>query len=55
MYNPGVIFPIRRSWGSSDDKGRLTYDNLHNEDLRIGGLYLCSIPIANIPVPKNHG
>ncbi|OQE20849.1 hypothetical protein PENFLA_c015G07408 [Penicillium flavigenum] len=44
----------RRSWGSSDDEGPLTHDNLHNEDLRVGGPYLCSIPTANIPVPKNH-
>ncbi|KAJ5530813.1 hypothetical protein N7527_004206 [Penicillium freii] len=44
----------RRSWGSSDDGGRLTHDNLHNEDLRVGGPYLCSIPTTNIPIPKNH-
>ncbi|KAJ5171849.1 hypothetical protein N7492_004442 [Penicillium capsulatum] len=44
----------RRSWGSGDDEGRLTQDNLHNEDLRIGGPYLCSIPTANLPVPRNH-
>ncbi|KAJ5578129.1 uncharacterized protein N7459_007093 [Penicillium hispanicum] len=42
------------SWGSSDDEGRLTHDNLHNEDLCIGGPYLCSIPTASIPVPTNH-
>ena len=44
----------RRSWGSSDDEGPLTHDNLHNEDLRVGGPYLCSIPTANVVVPKNH-
>ncbi|KAJ5261428.1 hypothetical protein N7478_012023 [Penicillium angulare] len=44
----------RRSGGSSDDEGRLTHDNLHNEDLRVGGPYLCSIPTASIPVPTNH-
>ncbi|KAJ9486013.1 hypothetical protein VN97_g7340 [Penicillium thymicola] len=44
----------RRSWGSSDDEGPLTHDNLHNEDLRVGGPYLCSIPTASAVVPKNH-
>ncbi|KAJ5251625.1 hypothetical protein N7489_002035 [Penicillium chrysogenum] len=44
----------RRSWGSSDDEGPLTHDNLHNEDLRVGGPYLCSIPTANVVVPRNH-
>lgn len=40
----------RRSWGSSDDEGQLTHDNLDNEDLRVGGPYLCSIPTALIPI-----
>ncbi|KOS39044.1 hypothetical protein ACN38_g10130 [Penicillium nordicum] len=44
----------RRSWGSSDDEGPLTHDNLLNEDLRVGGPYLCSIPTASVVVPKNH-
>lgn len=34
----------RRSRGSSDDEGKITPDGLHNEDLRVGGPYLCSFP-----------
>ncbi|KAJ5360905.1 hypothetical protein N7517_010096 [Penicillium concentricum] len=44
----------RRSRGSSDDEGQLTEDNLHNEDLRVGGPYLCSIPTTSVVVPRDH-
>ncbi|KAJ5720925.1 uncharacterized protein N7483_008859 [Penicillium malachiteum] len=44
----------RRSLGSSDDEGLLTWDNFHNEDLRVGGPYLCSIPTTSRPVPYRH-
>ncbi|KAJ5719687.1 hypothetical protein N7493_007265 [Penicillium malachiteum] len=44
----------RRSLGSSDDEGGLTSDNLHNEDLRVGGPYLCSIPTKNVAIPARH-
>ena len=35
----------RRSRGSSDDDGSLTSDGFCNEDLRVGGPRLCSIPV----------
>ncbi|KAJ5697974.1 hypothetical protein N7488_011658 [Penicillium malachiteum] len=44
----------RRSLGSSDDEGGLTSDNLHNEDLRVGGPYLYSIPTSYETIPARH-
>ncbi|KAJ5578631.1 uncharacterized protein N7459_007595 [Penicillium hispanicum] len=40
----------RRSRGSSDDEGQLTFDGLSNEDLRVGGPYLCSLPVKTITI-----
>lgn len=44
----------RRSRGSSDDEGQVTPDGFSNEDLRVGGPYLCSIPADAITVPGSH-
>ncbi|KAJ5937491.1 hypothetical protein N7454_003833 [Penicillium verhagenii] len=40
----------RRSHGSSDDEGKLGEDGFCNEDLRVGGPELCSIPLLRTPV-----
>ncbi|KAJ5937105.1 hypothetical protein N7466_003555 [Penicillium verhagenii] len=37
----------KRLRGSSDDNGELTSDGFSNEDLRVGGPDLCSLPAAN--------
>ncbi|GES65531.1 hypothetical protein ATEIFO6365_0010045400 [Aspergillus terreus] len=44
----------RRYRGSSDDEGKLTYDGFTNEDLRVGGPYLCSLPAQNVYITKYH-
>lgn len=41
----------RRSQGCSDDEGKLTKDGLCNEDLRVGGPYLCSVPSSTTRIP----
>ncbi|KAJ5085094.1 hypothetical protein N7532_009865 [Penicillium argentinense] len=44
----------RRSQGSSDDEGKLTEDGFSNEDLRVGGPYLCSIPLSTTHIPETN-
>ncbi|KAJ5738601.1 hypothetical protein N7493_001756 [Penicillium malachiteum] len=44
----------RRSQGSSDDEGNLTIDGLCNEDLRVGGPCLCSIPLSTTILPDQN-
>jgi len=44
----------RRSLGSSDDEGEITVDGFSNEDLRVGGPYLCSLPLLTIPILVAH-
>jgi hypothetical protein len=49
---PGNDGRKRRSNGSSDDEGKIAEDGFSNEDLRVGGPYLCSIPMSSRPVPE---
>ncbi|KAJ5167085.1 uncharacterized protein N7482_005866 [Penicillium canariense] len=44
----------RRSNGSSDDEGKMTDDGFSNEDLRVGGPYLCSIPHSSASLPQTN-
>lgn len=44
----------RRSRGSSDDEGKIAEDGFSNEDLRVGGPYLCSIPLKSYPLSKRN-
>ncbi|KAJ5095992.1 hypothetical protein NUU61_005348 [Penicillium alfredii] len=44
----------RRNRGSSDDEGKITFDGFTNEDLRVGGPYLCSIPTETFAFPESH-
>lgn len=44
----------RRSRGSCDDEGKLTEDGFSNEYLRVGGPYLCSIPLSSTQIPKEN-
>lgn len=44
----------RRCRGYSDDEGHLTADGFTNEDLRVGGPYLFSLPARNIHITKEH-
>ncbi|KAJ5171765.1 hypothetical protein N7492_004358 [Penicillium capsulatum] len=41
----------RRTNGSSDDKGEIAEDGFSDEDLRVGGPYLCSIPFSSTALP----
>lgn len=44
----------RRSYGSSDDEGKIAEDGFSNEDLRVGGPYLCSVPFKSRPLLNEH-
>lgn len=44
----------RRSQGSSDDEGKIADDGFSNEDLRVGGPYLCSLPLISKLPPDTH-
>ncbi|KAL5365309.1 hypothetical protein BJX96DRAFT_179722 [Aspergillus floccosus] len=44
----------RRCRGSSDDEGKVTSDGFTNEDLRVGGPGLCSLPARNVYITKSH-
>jgi hypothetical protein len=44
----------RRSHGSSDDEGKIAADGFSNEDLRVGGPYLCSVPLSSKPLPETN-
>ncbi|KAJ5087638.1 hypothetical protein N7456_011254 [Penicillium angulare] len=44
----------RRFRGCSDDKGLMTRDGFHREDLRVGGPYLCSVPTRTILISRGH-
>lgn len=48
---PGRDGRKRRSHGSSDDEGKIAEDGFSNEDLRVGGPYLCSIPVLTKCLP----
>lgn len=44
----------RRHRGSRDDEGCLTTDGFINTDLRVGGPYLCMVPIQTSQIPASH-
>lgn len=44
----------RRSRHSSDDEGELLEDGFVNEDIRVGGPYLCLLPVKRIPMTSTH-
>lgn len=44
----------RRSRHSSDDEGEMFKDGFINEDLRVGGPYLCSLPVETIPMTSTN-
>ncbi|KAJ5736091.1 uncharacterized protein N7483_001216 [Penicillium malachiteum] len=43
----------RRSHGSSSDEDCMTPDGFLNEDLRVGGPYICSFPVEMTLIPQN--
>ncbi|PWY87460.1 hypothetical protein BO70DRAFT_394351 [Aspergillus heteromorphus CBS 117.55] len=45
---------IRRCRGSSDDEGLPTWDGYINEDLRVGGPRLCSLPASFVEIRRDH-
>ena len=51
---PGRDGRKRRLRGSSDDEGKIAEDGFSNEDLRVGGPYLCSIPLSSKPLPQTN-
>ncbi|KAH8430003.1 uncharacterized protein LDX57_007676 [Aspergillus melleus] len=45
----------RRNHGSSSDEEHVVkWDGFSDEDLRVGGPYLCAIPVKTIAVPTDH-
>lgn len=45
---------LRTSWNSSTDKRIMAYDGFFNEDYRVGGPYICSIPVITYDIPEHH-
>ncbi|KAJ5949994.1 hypothetical protein N7454_001578 [Penicillium verhagenii] len=44
----------RRARGCSDDEGKLSEDGFSNEDLRVGGPYLCGMPQSMTQIDKSN-
>lgn len=51
---PGHDGRKRRYRNSSDDSDETSIDGFITEDLRVGGPYLCSIPLYSLTVPDTH-